>query len=464
MGNGPGGLSEYQELFERHPRCQGGFVWEWIDHGLRQGERFAYGGDFGEPLHDGNFVADGLLFPDRTPSPGLLEFKKVIEPVRITGDARRLRIANLHDFRDLSHLTFPWALEEEGVAVAEGVLEVDPPAAGETAVVALPDLPSPRGESWLTVRAVLAADEPWAPAGHEIAWGQLQLTPAPERGAAGGGEAVADGGSLSLGPGRFDAATGVLSRLGDLALDGPRLDVWRAPTDNDTGTHGPEQLEAAWRALGLHRVRHRVLAMEPGPDGLVVCTRVGMAGSDAGLLTTYAWAVDGDGLRLMVDVVPEGEWNVPLPRLGVRLSLPAALDRVEWFGRGPGEAYRDTRRAARVGRFAASVDELQTPYVRPQENGNRTEVRWATLTDGGGAGLRVDGRPHVELTARRWTSEDLDAATHTPELLPRDRIWVNLDHAQQGIGTASCGPGVLPQHRLEAEPTRFALRLSPLDG
>jgi beta-galactosidase len=329
-------------------------------------------------------------------------------------------------------------------------------------VVALPDLPSPRGESWLTVRAVLAADEPWAPAGHEVAWGQLQLTPAPGPAAAGGGEAVAAGGALSLGPGRFDAVTGVLSRLGDLALDGPRLDVWRAPTDNDTGTHGPEQLEAAWRALGLHRVRHRVLAVEPGPDGLVVHTRVGMAGSDAGLLTTYAWAVDADGLRLTVDVVPEGEWNVPLPRLGVRLSLPAALDRVEWFGRGPGEAYRDTRRAARVGRFAASVDELQTPYVRPQENGNRTEVRWATLTDGSGAGLRVDGRPHIDLTARRWTSEDLDAATHPPELVPRDRIWVNLDLAQQGIGTASCGPGVLPQHRLEAAPTSFALRLSPV--
>ena len=124
MGNGPGGLSEYQELFERHPRCQGGFVWEWIDHGLRQGERFAYGGDFGEPLHDGNFVADGLLFPDRTPSPGLLEFKKVIEPVRITGDAGRVRVTNLHDFRDLSHLAFPWTLEEEGVAVADGVLDV----------------------------------------------------------------------------------------------------------------------------------------------------------------------------------------------------------------------------------------------------------------------------------------------------------------------------------------------------
>jgi beta-galactosidase len=469
MGNGPGGLSEYQELFERHPRCQGGFVWEWIDHGLRQrsadgSERFAYGGDFGEPLHDGNFVADGLLFPDRTPSPGLLEFKKVIEPVRITGDAaaRRLRVTNLHDFRDLSHLAFTWTLEEEGAAVAEGTLAVGPLAAGETADVGMPALPAPRGEAWLTVRAVLAADEAWAPVGYEVAWGQLEVTSAPAASATeSSASATAAAGVLSLGPGRFDAATGVLRGLGDLALDGPRLDVWRAPTDNDGGMHGEVQLEAAWRRLGLHRARHRVLAIDPGPAGLVVRTRVGMAASDAGLLATYTWRAEGDGLLLTVDVAPEGEWAVPLPRLGVRLSLPAAFDRLEWFGRGPGEAYRDTRRAARVGRFTASIDELQTPYVRPQENGNRTEVRWATLTDGGGAGLRVEGRPHVDVTARRWTSEDLDAARHTPELVPRDRIWVNLDYAQQGIGTASCGPGALPQYNLDVVPTTFALRLSP---
>ena len=459
MGNGPGGLSEYQELFERHPRCQGGFVWEWIDHGLRQGERFAYGGDFGEPLHDGPFVADGLLFPDRTPSPGLLEFKKVIEPVRIAGDATagRLSVTNLHDFRDLSHLAFPWTLEEAGIPVAEGVLDVGP----ATTEVALPELPSTRGETWLTVRAVLAADEPWAPAGHEVAWGQLQVTPAPAPSEAAGGGPSTDG-ALSLGPGRFDPATGVLQRLGDLELDGPRLDVWRAPTDNDTGMHGPVKLEAAWRGLGLHRARHRVIAVEPGPEGLVVRARVGMAATDLGLLATYTWTADGEGLLLTVDVTPEGEWTVPLPRLGLRLALPAELDRLEWFGRGPGEAYRDSRRAARVGRFAASVDELQTPYVRPQENGNRTEVRWATLTDSGGSGLRAEGRPHVDVTARRWTSEDLDAAAHTPELVPRDRVWLNLDHAQQGIGTASCGPGVLPQHDLEAVPATFALRLSPV--
>ncbi len=471
MGNGPGGLSEYQELFERHPRCQGGFVWEWIDQALRQrttdgGERFAYGGDFGEPLHDGNFVADGLLFPDRTPSPGLLEFKKVIEPVRIEGDtaAGRLRVTNLHDFRDLSHLTFSWTLEEEGVPVAEGTLDVGPLPARETADLALPELRAARNEAWLTVRAVLAADEPWAPAGHEVAWGQVEVAPAPALGTSSprGGAAAARDGVLTLGPGRFDAAKGVLRRLGGLAVDGPRLDVWRAPTDNDAGKHGPVKLEATWRRHGLHRARHRVLAVDAGPDGLAVRTRVGMAAWDVGLLTTYTWASMGSGLLLTVDIVPDGEWTFPLPRLGLRLEIPAGLDRVEWFGRGPGEAYPDTRRAARVGRFTASVDELQTPYVRPQENGSRTEVRWATLTDGRGAGLRVEGRPHFGLTARRWTSEDLDAAQHTPELVPRDRVWVNLDHAHQGIGTASCGPGVLPQHNLDVRPASFAIVLQEL--
>src|SRR3954451_18022149 len=145
MGNGPGGLADYQALFDRHPRCQGGFVWEWIDHGLRDAERgfFAYGGDFGEPLHDGNFVADGLLFPDRTPSPGLVELKKVFEPVRIDGDAAggAIRLANLHEVRDLSHLDFTWVLEEEGVPVAEGSLDVGAVAAGDATEVPLPDLP-----------------------------------------------------------------------------------------------------------------------------------------------------------------------------------------------------------------------------------------------------------------------------------------------------------------------------------
>ena len=169
MGNGPGGLSEYQALFEAHPRCAGGFVWEWIDHGIRRREGdFAYGGDFGEPLHDGNFVADGLLLPDRTPSPGLIELKAVFAPVRI-GERG---IENLHAFRDLSHLTFAWALEVEGEAVAGGTLDPGPVAPGATAPLPRPELPPvPDGrEAWLTVRA-LEGD-------HEVAFGQLPVAAA----------------------------------------------------------------------------------------------------------------------------------------------------------------------------------------------------------------------------------------------------------------------------------------------
>jgi beta-galactosidase len=478
MGNGPGGLWEYQELFERHPRCQGGFVWEWIDHGLRAHtpdgrEYFAYGGDFGEPLHDGNFVADGLLFPDRAPSPGLDELKKVVEPVRITADpAGGVRIANLHDVRDLSHLVFAWTLEAEGVEVASGPLAVPSVAPGEQATVPLPPLPPTEVESWLTVQALLATDHPWAPAGHEIAWGQLPITPEAAAPAVhtptleGAAPAVHSprAGPLALGPGVFDPRTGRLLRIGDLPVEGPRLDLWRAPTDNDHGLHGEEALEPLWRRVGLHRLQHRVDRVALEGDELVVRSRVAPAATDVGMATTYRWSAVPGGLRLEVEVAPEGDWPCPLPRLGLRMAVPAGLRRVEWFGRGPGEAYADTGRAARVGRFAATVEELQTPYLRPQENGNRRDVRWASIGDGHRTTLRLEGEPTFDLTVRPWTSEHLDQARHPTDLRPDDRVWVNLDHAQQGIGSASCGPGVLPAYRLDPAPASFAVRLLPHSG
>jgi len=146
----------------------------------------------------------------------------------------------------------------------------------------------------------------------------------------------------------------------------------------------------------------------------------------------------------------------------LRMSVPAALGNAEWFGLGPGEAYPDSRRAVRVGRFAAAVDEMQTPYVFPQENGNRAQVRWMRLTDGAGAGLSIAGDPVADITARRWTSEDLDAARHPVDLRPGDRIWLNIDHAQNGLGSASCGPGVLPAYRLHAGPATFTVVFRPI--
>lgn len=461
MGNGPGGLADYQRLFERYERLQGGFVWEWIDHGITHPELgYAYGGDFGEELHDGNFVCDGLLFPDRRPSPGLAEFKKVIEPVGIEGDGVTVRVTNKQDFADLSALAFAWSYEVDGESVAQGPLTVPALAPGESADVKLPEPPTvqrPGAETQWTVRARLAADTAWAPRGHEVAWGQWTVSRRPAPYVAASARPVSGGGRITLGPGVFDARTGALLAVGEVAVEGLRLDVWRAPTDNDNGAswqdhvrHGP-----LWRKLGLHRMRHRLDAVEAVDDALTVRTRVAPAGRDLGLRTVYRWTSDGDRLKLTVSVGPEGDWTVPLPRLGIRFAL-AAADEVRWFGGGPGEAYPDTRQASAIGSWHATVDALQTPYVRPQENGARADVRWAEL-----GGLRIEGDPEFWLTARRWTTEQLDAARHRTGLVPGDTVRVNLDHGQHGIGSQSCGPGPLPQYVLHAEPAEFAFVFSP---
>ncbi|WP_327240482.1 MULTISPECIES: glycoside hydrolase family 2 TIM barrel-domain containing protein [unclassified Streptomyces] len=464
MGNGPGGLSEYQRLFERYERCQGGFVWEWIDHGLAHPEHgFAYGGDFGEELHDGNFVCDGLLFPDRTPSPGLIEYKKVIEPVRIEAgtSAGTVRIGNGYDFSGLDHVEFVWSHEVDGEVRGSGPLTVPDLAPGAHTEVRLPG----DGAGVWTVRALLAEDTAWAERGHEVAWGQVEVGATVPAAAAVGSRPEAGEGAITLGGGVFDARSGALVRLGGVPVQGLRLDVWRAPTDNDNGAawQPDERYGLRWRELGLHRMRHRTDAVEVGEDSLTVRTWVAPAGVDLGLRTEYRWTADGERLGLTVSVAPEGDWRVPLPRLGVRFGLPAAYGGARWFGGGPGEAYPDTRAASVLGRWEMPVDAMQTPYVRPQENGARAGVRWAELTDGGGAGLRAEGGAPFWFTARRWTSEQLDAAEHLPDLVAGETVWVNLDHAMQGIGSQSCGPGVLPQYRLDAATAEFSFVFSTVE-
>ncbi|SEG53319.1 beta-galactosidase [Actinacidiphila yanglinensis] len=495
MGNGPGGLRQYQELFELHPRLAGGFVWEWIDHGIaRRGPdgtlHHAYGGDFGEPVHDGNFVADGLLFPDRTPSPGLLEYAKVIEPVRITArvDGGGIDVRNLHHTRDTGYLRWTWLLEVDGEHAGEGGWEVTATRAGgsgradwpETLLKAL-DTAGP-GERWLTVTARLDADEPWAAAGHTVAWAQFTPdagstrrtgqpggeVPSPTPGSAAPAAtppaATAPvvrrrGSTVTLGAGAFDTVTGTLVRLGGLVLDGPRVDLWRAPIDNDRRS----PLLEAWRRAGLHRLRHKVLDIAAGEAGLTVRTRITPAGLDLALLADYHWSTAaGNRLVLTVDTAPAAPWPVPLPRLGVAMSLPAALDRVSWFGLGPGESYRDSQEAVRVGRFASTVAAMQTPYVYPQENGNRRHVRWARITGAGpagenGPGLEITGSPWFDLTAKPWSTGELAAARHPSDLRPDGRTHLNLDLEHHGLGSASCGPPLQPRHELAAVPARFTL-------
>jgi beta-galactosidase len=458
MGNGPGGLADYQRIIDAHPRCAGGFIWEWIDHGLRTDAGFAYGGDFGEELHDGNFICDGLVFPDRTPSPGLIEAAAVFAPVEIVVGARSVTIRNRYDLRDLSHLRFDWMLESDGsdAPIASGALPIPAVGARSQVEVDLPPRPeTPSGASWLTIRATLADDAAWAPAGHEIAWGQAVLRSATPPVPATGTPPRHSGGRISLGAATFDARTGSLLRLGDLDIDGPTVELWRAPTDNDIGAG----LDRDWRAIGLHRLHQRVVDVSTDGEELIVTLRVAAAATDLGYRCRLRWR-GGERLDLDVTGEPLGDWPGLLPRFGLRFALPAALDRVAWLGYGPGEAYADTRSGVRFGRFARDIDGMQTPYVRPQENGNRVDAQRVVLT-GGGQGIRVDARPSFDFAVRRWTSADLDAARHTGDLVPGDRVHLTVDAAQLGIGSASCGPGVLPPHQLAARRFEMHLSLAP---
>ncbi|MEI5597675.1 glycoside hydrolase family 2 TIM barrel-domain containing protein [Streptomyces brasiliscabiei] len=464
MGNGPGGIADYQRIFEAHERIQGGFIWEWIDHGITHPELgYAYGGDFGEELHDGNFVCDGLVFPDRTPSPGLIEFKKVIEPVRIDGDgpAGTVRVRNAFDFQDLSSLAFEWAYEVDGKTIEAGALSVPALRPGESAEVKLPEPPAggPAGEALWTVRALLAEDTAWGRKDHQVAWAQLPVVDRPSPTVTPGDGPAASERLIYLGPASFDVRTGALRTIGGVDVTGLRLDVWRATTDNDEGAwNGNTCYSKLWRELGLHRVQHRLDGVELGEDALTVRTRVAPAAREVGLRATYRWTADDTRLRLTVSVEPDGDWTVPLPRLGIRFGLSSA-NAVTWYGGGPGEGYPDTKSASMVSRYHSSVDDLQTPYLRPQENGTRPDVRWAEL-----GGLRIDGDPEFSFTARRWTTEQLDSAAHLTDLQAGDTVWVTLDHAQMGIGSQSCGPGPLPQYHLSAEPAEFSFVFSTTES
>ncbi|MEV7694042.1 glycoside hydrolase family 2 TIM barrel-domain containing protein [Microbacterium sp. NPDC089189] len=468
MGNGPGGIAEYQEIFERYPRLAGGFTWEWFDHGLRAQtddgrEYFAYGGDFGEERHDGNFIADGIVFPDGTASPALHELKAAFQPVSFSLRGDSIRVANTYDHRDLAHLRVGWRVLIDGVANAEGVAELGHVPAGASAT-----FPVPRsaegvvlGERVIEVRATLAQDTDWARVGHEVAWAQFVVgSPAPMPAAAGAAAIVHDD-TIRVGPALLSRTSGALVSLAGVQVTTPTFDTWRAVIDNDR-SFSWEPLEPRWRQIGLDRPEHTVRGIDITADGLEVRGRLGFAGSDLGYRTLQRWTASSDAVTLSVEAQPVGNWDVPLPRFGLRLSLPEEFSEVSWYGPGPGEAYADSHAAARLGRWRRTVDEMQTPYLMPQENGNRRQARSISLT-GEGRTIRIDAHPTVDFTVRRWTTEALDAATHPHELVPSGRIWVNLDAGQNGLGSGSCGPGALPTARLLPGTFRYAVTFRVLD-
>nr|6SE8_A Chain A, Beta-galactosidase [Arthrobacter sp. 32cB]6SE9_A Chain A, Beta-galactosidase [Arthrobacter sp. 32cB]6SEA_A Chain A, Beta-galactosidase [Arthrobacter sp. 32cB]6ZJS_A Chain A, Beta-galactosidase [Arthrobacter sp. 32cB]6ZJT_A Chain A, Beta-galactosidase [Arthrobacter sp. 32cB]6ZJU_A Chain A, Beta-galactosidase [Arthrobacter sp. 32cB] len=485
MGNGPGGMSEYQALFEKYPRLMGGFVWEWLEHGITVStadgvDHYGYGGDFGEEVHDGNFVTDGLVDADRRPRPGLLDFKKVIEPLRIdvARDWTGFTLRNGQDFADTSAFSFRYEVEADGGALDGGTVDVAPVAPQSETVVELPGSVaalaaglSDGRPAVLTVRAVLGADSAWADAGHEVAWGQSVREPgAPVPPAPVEPVQVQDS-ELTLGPVVFSRATGMPTSIGGVPVEKLGLTLWWAPTDNDLGREwgGADErpLATQWKDAGLNRLHTRLLGISanPGQDGgetLTVRTRVSAADKQYGVLVDYTWSTDGETVGLRTQVRRDGTWvnrgfEVEWARIGLEFVLGEETELVSWFGQGPHQSYPDTGQGARAGWFSLPLAKMDVEYVRPQECGARSGSRSAALQLGGRT-LEICGDPFA-LTVRPYSQDVLDAAAHRPDLKADGRTYLYVDHALRGVGTAACGPGVLEQYRLKPRDADFILTL-----
>lgn len=481
MGQGPGLLEPYWQAFNAYPQLMGGCIWEWADHGLIKEENgqkyYAYGGDFGEWPHDGCFCVDALTYPDRTPHTGLLEYKHVIRPVRarmVNEEKGLVSFRNYYGFLSLSHLAGRYAVVNGGKTLSQGEIALNTPA-GEAEERTL-DLGVYPAGSTLNFTFTLRSDTPWAAAGHVVAQEQLPLALGNEQPSAAlpqnplvlekipGGFAVA-GQGFRASFGR-EGMSGLSFRGLELIKDGLRVNLWRAPTDNDNGWNGAAK---KWDKLGLNRLlcrndRLNAQLTEKGAE-IEISGVYGPKVMPPLLRVTQRYTVTGEG-RIGLDIAyaPLREIEDYLPRLGLRLDLPDGFDRLIWQGRGPFESYPDKKTAAFLGRWESTVDETHEPYVRPQENGAHEDTSFAALLNSRGIGLMAAGNG-FSFSAHHYTPEMLTDAQHTIELERAENITWLIDGAMGPLGTASCGPEPLEEDRLYLKEERaFHFDFLPFDA
>ncbi|MFI6334042.1 glycoside hydrolase family 2 TIM barrel-domain containing protein [Streptomyces sp. NPDC050535] len=453
MGNSNGTLADHWAAIESTPGLQGGFIWEFWDHGILQrvndgrpagragtgqyengvaapGYRWAYGGDFGEVIHDGVFIADGVVFPDRTPKPVMYEHREIAAPVRLTRDRGGLRISNHQHFQDLRWLAAEWSLALADGGTRTAPAELPDLGPGESASVPLPfALPENGGEAWLTLRVTTAEDQSWGPRGTEVCVPQVRLrAPDPVDPVRVPGEVEVDDDGLLVHP---------------LLTSAPVLSLWRAPTDNDE----LGGMAARWHDWGLDTLVRKAVAVRR-EDGRVTVLAEYATGAGPVRHEQVFTRVEG-GVRVEeTAVLPDGLDDVA--RVGSVLETVAGLDVLEWFGQGPWESYPDRSSGVPVGHHTLPVAELFTPYLRPQESGGRHGVRRFTLSAPDATGLSVDLAEPCQVSVTRYRAEDLAAAAHHDELVPRPGCVVHLDAAHRGLGTASCGPDTSPSYLIAA--------------
>jgi beta-galactosidase len=485
MGNSVGNLKEYWDAIEKYKHLQGGFIWDFIDQGLRKqttaGQEFwAYGGDYGDIPNDGNFCCNGIVKPDRSPNPSLYEVKKVYQYVKIKPvdlAAGILKIVNSYDFINLDFLDISWELTESGKPLQKGLLKALSLAPKKEKTITVPfKTPklNPGCEYFLTVTFSLAGKAPWAEKGHILAWEQFKLplkVPAlplvgaeklPELKFKETDEKImVTGKDFSVTIGKASGLIEAWEINGDALITAPLTpNFWRVPTDNDIGNKMPLR-QGIWRNAGNERTKAKVFVKKLKPQVVRVTALSFLLAGNSPLENNYTIYSNGD---IIVECKVSPHQDLPnLPRFGMQTRLPGEYNIVTWFGRGPHETYWDRCTGAEVGRYRVPVEKQVHRYVRPQENGNKTDVRWVALTGKDGKGVFVMGMPLLYVSAWPYSMKDLERGKHIYEPRNRGKITLNLDYKQMGLGgDNSWGALPHPEYRLPPQEYSYRFRLTPV--
>ena len=441
MGNSNGTIKEYWDAIHSLPGLQGGFIWEMWDHGLDQTledgtVRSAYGGDYGEVKHDGNFVCDGMFFPDRSPKPALQEFKYIASPITISAKnlkAGKFEIFNKNFFVDLRDLKLRYEVTVNGKVSSSGDVKLPTVKPRNKALFAIPAKAlkpdTSVGERFVNFSLVLSSSTPWAHLGHEVAWQQIALPSKPLPKA-----------KPAKKPQEFVNAEGsIILPFGEVA---PQITLWRAPTDNDLIGHISEK----WDNWGLRNL-HRASSTVTRRGGTTKITHTWK--TETGISIKHIQTVESveTGLRVTDEVTLPKQLD-DVARVGINFELNGGLDQLTYFGSGPFETAPD-RSIGKINRWSSSVADQYVPYVKPQENGGHVGVRWFTLTNQTNRGLYFQLDKPRMVTVSPMRSRDLAAATHNVFVQPSGNTVVTIDAMHRGVGTASCGPDTLAKYRIK---------------
>lgn len=490
MGNGPGNLKEYQDLFYKYDKLQGGFIWEWFDHGIETKSEdgkvyYRYGGDFGDDPTNGNFCIDGLIMPDGTPSPSLFEYKKVIEPVQtecLDIESGLFRLINRYDFLTLEHLELTCSYYEDDKLLASLSVKLPKIAGRGMAEVQLPAGPDigkiPGAHYYLVFSYKLNQDTPWAKKGHELANasfvlpgkgklrkvhtdGELQIQK-------NGAYLTVKGNDFAV---TFDCVKGFMkevTRNGIVQIEkGPQFNFWRAPIDNDMYLLNDYRTKY-FMHLGHELVRNIQYDLKDGVFEWQADALYGTTNSSWYYELQYQYKIYPDGdIECSINGIASGmKENAPImiPRLGVQLKLNKAFGDVKWRGRGPGESYVDSKQANHLGVYQKNVQDLFTNYIKPQENGNRSDCDWVSFVDRTSNGLIFTTNETFNFSASHYEVSDLEKAKHTVDLEARDYVVLHLDSKQNGLGSNSCGQNQLEKYRCTFEDFSLSFRISFFDN